>query len=121
MSRQTTGQLGEKFARDFLKKRGYKIIETNYRCTRGEIDIVARRKSCLVFVEVRSKSNLDYGTPAESITAAKRKRMRTTAFQYLQDHPESPEDWRIDVVAVELDESGKLSKIELIENAVGAG
>ncbi|GAJ10770.1 unnamed protein product, partial [marine sediment metagenome] len=52
MKRSETGTLGEKLAKDFLKKRGYRILETNYRCPEGEIDIVARYKDYLVFVEV---------------------------------------------------------------------
>ena len=55
MIRKETGILGEKLARDFLKKRGYRIIETNYRCRYGEIDIIARHKGYLIFIEVRTK------------------------------------------------------------------
>ena len=119
MQRRNTGILGEKYAKDFLKKRGYRILETNYRCPQGEIDIVARQKDSLVFIEVRTKTSLEFGTPAESITATKRKHMRATAFHYQQSHTGLPQLWRIDVVAIELDQKGKLSRIELIENAVG--
>ncbi len=56
MKRRDTGILGEKVARDFLKKRGFRILETNYRCPEGEIDIVARQKDSLVFVEVRTRT-----------------------------------------------------------------
>jgi putative endonuclease len=111
--------LGEKLAREFLKKRGYKIIETNYRCPRGEIDIVVRKKDCLVFVEVRSKKSLEFGTPEESVTRIKRRHLKNTALHYLQNHRGLPEAWRIDMVAVELTPEGKASRIELIENAVG--
>jgi putative endonuclease len=119
MKRQETGALGEKLARDFLKKRGYRIVETNYRCREGEIDIVARQKDCLVFIEVRTKRNLSFGTPEESITYAKRGKMRATAARYRQSHENLPESWRIDFVAVELDADGKPRRVELIENAVG--
>ena len=119
MRRKDTGILGEKFARDFLKKRGYRIIETNYRCPQGEIDIVARHKDTLAFIEVRTKTSLEFGTPEESITWTKRNRMRAAAFHYLQAHSEMPQQWRIDFVAVELNEKGKPSRIELFENAVG--
>ena len=121
MQRRNTGILGEKYARDFLKKRGYRILETNYRCPQGEIDIVARYKDSLVFIEVRTKTSQEFGTPEESITWAKRNRMRATAFHYLQAHSDLPQLWRIDVVAIELDRKGKPSRIELIENAVGDG
>ena len=119
MKRRDTGILGEKLARDFLKKRGYRIKETNYRCAEGEIDIVAKHKDSLVFIEVRTKRNLDFGSPEESITPAKQERMRATALHYQQMHNNLPPLWRIDVVAIELSQKGELSRIELIENAVG--
>ncbi len=119
MKRRETGILGEKLAREFLKKRGYHIVETNYRCPEGEIDIVARHKDFLVFIEVRTKKSLEFGSPEESITPAKKERMKATAYYYQQIHNNLPLLWRIDVVAVELNQNGKLSRIELIENAVG--
>ena len=119
MKRRDTGILGEKLAKDFLKKQGYRIEETNYRCPEGEIDIVARHKDSLVFVEVRTKKSLEFGSPEESITPAKMERLRTVASRYRQTHDNLPLSWRIDAVAVELDQKGKLSRIELIENAVG--
>ena len=119
MQRKNTGALGEKFASDFLKKKGYRIIETNYRCRYGEIDIIAKHKKYLAFIEVRTKTSLQFGTPEESITSTKRDHMRKTAFHYRQQHTGLPEQWRIDFVAVELDKDGKLTRIELFENAVG--
>ncbi len=119
MKRRDTGILGEKLAQHFLKKRGYRILETNYRCPHGEIDIVAKHKDFLVFVEVRTKKSLEFGSPEESITPAKKERMRAAAFHYRQTHNDLPPLWRIDVVAVELNQKGELSRIELIENAVG--
>jgi putative endonuclease len=121
MKRRDTGILGEKLAKDFLKKRGYRIKETNYRCPEGEIDIIARHKDSLVFIEVRTKTSLKFGSPEESITPAKKERMKATAFQYQQTHDNLPLLWRIDVVVVELTQNGKLSRIELIENAVSEG
>ena len=118
MRRKDTGILGEKLAKDFLRKRGYRIRETNYRCSEGEIDLIAEDKDCLVFVEVRTKTSLEFGSPEESITPTKKKRLRTVASRYLQTHDNLPRLWRIDVVAIELDKRGKLSRIELIESAV---
>ena len=119
MKRRDTGILGEKLAKDFLKKRGYHIKETNYRCPEGEIDIVAKHKDFLVFIEVRAKKSLEFGSPEESITPAKMERLRTVAARYQQTHDNLPPSWRIDVVAVELDQKDRISRIELIENAVG--
>jgi len=118
MKRRDTGILGEKLAKDFLKKRGYHIWETNYRCPEGEIDIVAKHKDYLVFIEVRTKRSLEFGSPEESITPTKMQRLRAVASRYQQEHNNLPPLWRIDVVAVELNQKGKPSRIELIENAV---
>ncbi len=121
MDRQQVGKLGEQAAQKFLKKRGYRIRETGFRCRHGEIDIVAQRKDCLVFVEVRTKSNLEFGTPEESITRAKKERLIASALTYTTTHQNIPSLRRIDVVAVELDDRGKTKRIELIENAVEQG
>lgn len=121
MDRQEVGKVGEKAALKFLKKRGYRIRETGFRCRHGEIDIVAQQKDCLAFVEVRTKSNLDFGTPEESITQAKKEKLVASALTYTTTHQNLPPLWRIDVVAVELDEKGKAKRIELIENAIEQG
>ena len=118
MDRQEVGKLVEKAAQKFLKKGGYRIRETGFRCRHGEIDIVAQQKDYLVFVEVRTKSNLDFGTPEESITQAKKDRLIASALTYTTTHRNIPLLWRIDVVAVELDDKGKTRRIELTENAI---
>ena len=119
MRRKDTGILGEKLAGDFLGKRGYRILEANYRCPYGEVDLIAEHNDYLVFVEVRTRRSQEFGTPEESITAAKKERLRTVAAHYQQTHDNLPQLWRIDVVAIELDGKGKPSRMELIENAVG--
>jgi putative endonuclease len=118
MNRQETGRLGEKIARDHLKKKGYRIQELNYRCREGEIDIICRKKNCLVFVEVRTKTGSDFGIPEESITFAKKGKLINTALTYLGKQKKPQELWRIDFIAVEMDNNGKVSRIEHIENAV---
>jgi putative endonuclease len=119
MNRRDTGILGEELARDFLKERGYCIIESNYRCPEGEIDIVARCADYLVFVEVRTRRSLRFGSPEESVTPAKKERLIASAAHYYQNHSPLPQLWRIDFVAVELDRFGKPSRVDLIENAIG--
>lgn len=118
MNRKDTGALGEKLARDFLKKKGYHIHETNFRCKHGEIDIVAEKKDYLVFVEVRTKTTDDFGSPEESVTHAKREKLIASALTYVTIHRNLPPSWRIDFVAVELDQKGKATRIELFENAI---
>ncbi|MBI2860230.1 MAG: YraN family protein [Chloroflexi bacterium] len=119
MKRRETGILGEKLAREFLEKRGYHILETNYRCAEGEIDIVACQGECLVFVEVRAKRSAAFGAPEESITTAKKERLRAAAERYQQSREGLPTSWRIDMVAIELDRNNQPRRIEIIENAVG--
>jgi len=118
MNRQETGKLGERIATKFLRKKGYHIRETNFRCREGEIDIVAQQKDYLVFVEVRTKSHLDFGTPEESITQSKKERLVSSALSYISTHENLPPLQRIDVVAIEIDEAGEAKRIELIENAL---
>ena len=118
MKRIDTGRRGEELARGFLEKRGFRILEANYRCPEGEIDIISHHKDCLVFTEVRTKTSRQFGSPEESITYTKKRRMITTAMYYLQNHDNELPLWRIDFIAVELDGKGKPTRIELIENAV---
>lgn len=118
--RQALGARGEALAAAYLQQRGYAIRETNWRCRVGEIDIVAVDGGCLTFVEVRTRRGSAFGTPEESITAAKQAKLIEVAQTYLQEHEgeQLPEDWRIDVVAVEIGQRNALKRIELIKNAV---
>ncbi len=84
MKKRETGMLGERIAGEFLGKNGYDIIETNYRCPEGEIDIIAKREDTLVFVEVRTKSSRFFGSPEESITRAKKERLSVLAERYVR-------------------------------------
>ncbi|MFO7712676.1 MAG: YraN family protein [Dehalococcoidia bacterium] len=118
MDRQEVGKLGEQIAHRYLKKRGYRIREKGFRCRHGEIDIIAQKKDCIVFVEVRARTGLDFGTPEESLTRAKKRRLIASALTYTSTHQDLPAQWRIDVVAIELDDQGRTRRIELIENAV---
>ncbi len=119
MKRKEKGKLGERLVCDYLKKKHHRILNTNYRCPHGEIDIISRQKDTLVFTEVRTKTSTDFGTPEESVTRTKRERMRKCTLYYLQNHENPVKVWRIDVAAVEIDDNGEPLRIELIENAVG--
>lgn len=118
MKRKELGTLGEKLAKNFLKKKGYRIRETNFKCREGEIDIVAEQGDYLVFVEVRTKSSLEFGTPEESITPFKKEKLVTSALTYLSTHQHLPAHWRIDLVAIELDQKGKAERIELVQDII---
>jgi putative endonuclease len=118
MKRKDLGNRGEQLALNFLKKKGFRILETNYRCPHGEIDIITRQKDCLVFIEVRTKTNLAFGSPEESITNAKKRHLESVANHYLQNLAKMPLSWRIDLIAIELESDNKLKRIEHIENAI---
>jgi len=118
LTRKEVGARGEKLAVDFLKGLGYEIVERNFRCRQGELDIIARQAECLVFIEVRTRKSGDFGTPEESVTASKREKLVSLADAYIQNLGSPPLSWRIDVVAVELTADDKISRLEHIENAV---
>ena len=118
MKRKTTGMIGEKLAADFLTKQGYEIVETNYRCKEGEVDIIAKDGEFLVFIEVRTKNSRTFGSPEESVTARKKEHLKNVAARYQETHDGLPLQWRIDFVAVELDGTAKPSRLEVIKNAV---
>ncbi|NLF13839.1 MAG: YraN family protein [Anaerolineaceae bacterium] len=115
--RRGLGRHGENLAARHLAARGYEILERNWRCGAGELDLVARDGACLAFVEVRTRRGQELGSPEESITAAKQARLINLAETYLQEH-EWPGPWRIDVVAVEMDVRGRLKRLDHYENAV---
>jgi putative endonuclease len=98
-TRRRLGQWGEAEAARYLEARGCRVVTTNWRCTAGEVDLVAQDGACLAFVEVRTRRGRAYGTPEESITAAKLARMAAVAESYV--YAEGWEgDWRLDVVAI---------------------
>lgn len=115
--RRDLGAFGERVAAAHLEAKGYRIRARNFRCREGEIDIVAEDGDCLVFVEVRTRRGDAFGTPAESVTAAKERRLLTVAKAYLQEHPDVPANQRIDVVGVELSR-GRLQAVQHIEGAI---
>ena len=86
--RRKTGAAGEKCAENYLKQCGYQIIACNFRCRRGEIDIIAERRGVLCFIEVKTRRGRAYGLPAEAVNHRKRARLRVTAEYYLLCHPE---------------------------------
>jgi len=111
------GKEGENIAREYLKSKGYKIFEYNYRTKRAEIDIIAKYKNILVFVEVRTKHHEQFGSPEETIGYKKRMMLQRNAIAYIHrvkyDGP-----CRIDAVCLVIDLSGGLQRIDHYENIV---
>jgi putative endonuclease len=94
------GRRGEKLAADHLVASGYQILERNWRCRQGEIDIVASKGGEVVFVEVKTRTSLAYGHPLEAITVAKLARLRRLAGAWCQAHPDVRASVRIDAIAI---------------------
>ncbi len=103
------GAYGERAAVRHLQQRGLEILDRNWRCEHGEIDIVARDGECLVVCEVKTRRTLDYGSPLEGITWRKAARLRRLAGWWLQTHPEESavtSRLRVDAVGVLLPYAG---------------
>jgi putative endonuclease len=115
--RKQTGRQGEEIAALYLAQKGYQIIQRNWRCPLGELDIIMRDGPTLVFVEVRTRRGQRFGLAEESITPAKQKRLIELAQSYLQETAAQHQAWRIDVAAVQLGSGSP--QINHIENAVG--
>jgi putative endonuclease len=115
LMRISTGKRGEELAAAYLAEAGYRIVERNYRCLFGEIDIVAEEGETLVFVEVKSRRSEAYGDPQLAVGHEKQKKISRIAMHYLEEKRLRHCPARFDVVAVKLLPSGH--KIELIRNA----
>jgi putative endonuclease len=116
--RRRSGQRAEDAAAAFLEARGYRVLARNHRTRRGEVDLVCRDGGVLCFVEVRSRSRLDYGTPAASVTVAKARRVVAAATDWALRHGGLAQAMRFDVVAIDL--SGAAPAFELIRSAFDA-
>ena len=113
--RQKFGEQGEALAVRHLKKAGYKIIETNYRTRLGEIDIIAKDKDTIVFVEVKTRTSVHFGSPKWAVTPQKQKKISMVALCYLKATDQSTARARFDVVAV-ISNRDK-PQVEIIKNA----
>jgi putative endonuclease len=113
--RQQFGQTGESIAARFLRKMGYRIIEKNYRNVLGEIDIIARDRDTLVFVEVKARASGRYGNPKYAVTPRKQRKISMVALLYLKSTSQSRIKARFDVVAIR--SAAAAPHIELIKNA----
>lgn len=113
--RRETGAAGEAHAEALLEARGHHVVARNWRCRFGELDLVAvDTQGRLRFVEVRTRTGDGFGTPAESVTADKRRRLRRLAAQWLSEHPSGWRQVCFDVVGVDLADPGR-PLLELFE------
>lgn len=136
--RQQLGKQGEDYAATYLIQKGYTIIDRNFKINPGEIDIVAlapqketpffvksfarsseKLGQILVFVEVKTRIGREFGLPEEAVTPRKLREVIKTADYYVLTHPNLPKLHRIDVIAIEYDEIGKIVYFKDIENVTG--
>jgi putative endonuclease len=120
--RQQRGERGEQLAVDFLKQLGYQIKHQNYRCRQGEIDIIAKDGSTLVFIEVKTKAQSAFGAPQAMVTPTKQKTITHVAMRYVQQHHVLNTALRFDVIGITFLPNGK-PKVEHIPaafNPIGA-
>ena len=113
----TTGKKGEEIAKRYLEKKGYKILEKNYKTKYAEIDLIAKKRNELVFVEVRTKMGENFGTPEETIDKKKMRKLWGNAMAYAarnkwQGH------YRVDAVCIVLKPSGEVNRLNHYENII---
>ena len=116
-ARGTVGKIGEDAGVKYIKDNGYEVICRNYRCGFGEIDIIARQKETFVFIEVKTFTGTDLGSPKEAVTKRKKKKIILVAKHYIAKNRIKNHRFRFDVIAVVLDTQRNIRKIEHIINA----
>ena len=110
-ARRSLGAAGEQQAARWYEAHGYRVLDRNWRCREGELDLVVARRRLLVFVEVKTRRTDRFGTPAEAVTPAKQRRLRVLASRYLAITGARPAALRFDVVSILAD------RLEVIEAA----
>lgn len=111
------GRHGEQLAAEYLERAGFRVLERNYRCSEGELDIVAAERRILVACEVKTRSGVQYGWPIEAITADKIRRLRHLAVRWVMTHGVFFDELRVDAVGVLRSPAGEFT----IEHVRGVG
>jgi len=115
MQKKELGKKGEEIALRFLKKRGYRIIKRNYVCKMGEMDLIAKEKDTLVFVEVKTRTSTTFGPPQLAVNSSKQRQLSKVALSFLKEKQIEDMKARFDVVAILLGPKGE--EIELVKDA----
>src|SRR3989338_9029077 len=110
------GKAGEDLAVDYLQGKGYRILQRNFKCALGEIDIIARHKDSICFIEVKTRTNLDKGLPQEAITGPKQRKLSRVALSFLKSRKLLASPARFDIVAVLA--TPEENQIELSQDAI---
>jgi putative endonuclease len=100
MDKRKAGRAGEDLAANFLKRHGYRILDRNFFTRQGEIDIIARDRKGIAFVEVKMRNSPDFGYPAEAVTVTKSKRVQKTALYYLMKNRLNNIPYRFEVISI---------------------
>jgi putative endonuclease len=118
LNRQVIARLGETAAFDHLTHTGYVVRHRNWHGPGGELDLVAEKDQTLVVVEVKTRSSQSYGTGEEAVTPKKLARIEQCALAYLEalGHPEQA--WRVDVIAVDVDRAGRITRLRHLEDVL---
>ena len=114
-SKQVLGKEGERIAEQYLKRKGYKLVERNYRCSAGEVDLIVLDRRVIVFVEVKTRTGHGFGTPLEAVQPRKQRKMMQAAQFFLSQKKLHQRDARFDVVGISW--PGREPVIEHVENA----
>ena len=115
--KKATGRYGEDIACDFLRKAGYKIVARNYSVQQGELDIIASKNTLIVFVEVKTRKSLKFGSAGEAVTWSKRQHIISAALSFLQKEKPVNKGFRFDVIEVYLTLTGELKEVNHIVEA----
>lgn len=120
-ARQGLGAAGERAARSHLERLGYEFVTANWRCPRGELDLVMRDGTVLVIVEVKTRRGERLGAAEEAVSTAQAARLLQTAEEFLVAYPSLTDAlWRVDLVAITLSPSGAVARLTHLEDAIQA-
>ncbi len=115
LNNRASGDLGEEIARRYLARKGYRIVESNYRTRRGELDLISRRHDTLIIIEVKLRRGTAYGNPLEAVTPRKQQAIRLMTEEYLAEKSPDFQSLRFDVIGILL--RGDRTQITHIEDA----
>ena len=110
------GKFGQQLAAQFLLKKGYQLLASNYHCQAGELDLILIDNQQIVFVEVKTRLSTDFGLPEEAINQTKKEKLYQASLDYLEQEQINHDNWRIDCLAIEIDKHNKKAKIRHHKN-----
>ncbi|SHM09749.1 putative endonuclease [Caldanaerovirga acetigignens] len=116
MERKKLGDMGEKYALDYLKANNYEIVKVNYRSRYGEIDIIAKENNTLVFIEVKTRTSDAFGRGMEAVDIRKQRKIRLVSLNFLNEYDEFVYNLRFDVIEIKM-ANGTLKELTHIINA----